>query len=365
TLVVGHRPDLLTIDLPDDITPLHASLTGRAALFHASHDHAVVRLEVELAGEGRGDRPHFGAKATRGGASRRLLRLLLVWGFADLDVEGLLALVAPHPHLRVLPRLGETDRSLEVRGRLDLFAVELEQDVAGLQARLGSRAVGNDVGDQDALGVLGVERLRQFLRERLNGDAQPAARDATLAVDLCVDLPRHVRRNGEADARPARDDGGVDTDHLALHVHEGTAGIAGIDRGVGLDEIVEGTLTDVARLRADDAGRHRGLQPERRADGDDPITHLHPVRVSEPRELELRLAVVELEDRQIRLLVGADDFRPVFAAIQRDDLDLRRLLDDVRVRQRDSGAVHDDPRAEAPLRNALGRVAEEPLEEIL
>jgi hypothetical protein len=109
----------------------------------------------------------------------------------------------------------------------------------------------------------------------------------------------------------------------------------------------------------------RCLQPKRRADGDHPVSDLHPIRVAEPCELELGLAVVELEHREIRLLVGADDLRLVLAAVERDDLDLRRLFDDVRVGERDPARVHDHARAEAALRNALRSIAEEPFEEVL
>ena len=50
-----------------------------------------------------------------------------------------------------------------------------------------------------------------------------------------------IRRDGEADAGGAagrRDDHAVDADELAVHVDQGAAGIARIDGGVGLDEIL-------------------------------------------------------------------------------------------------------------------------------
>ncbi len=47
--------------------------------------------------------------------------------------------------------------------------------------------------------------------------------------------------NGEADAliafRAVSDDGGVDADQFAAIVHQRAAGIAGVDGGVGLDEV--------------------------------------------------------------------------------------------------------------------------------
>ncbi len=62
------------------------------------------------------------------------------------------------------------------------------------------------------------------------------------------DIFGHVARNGKADshiAATARIDRGIDTDQLTAGIHEGPAGIAGIDRGVGLDEILVIVDTDI------------------------------------------------------------------------------------------------------------------------
>jgi hypothetical protein len=61
---------------------------------------------------------------------------------------------------------------------------------------------------------------------------------------------------------------------------------------------------------------HRGLQAERRADGDDPVADLHLVGVAQRGERELALAVVELEHREVGLLVAADHLRLVLAAVR-------------------------------------------------
>ena len=133
---------------------------------------------------------------------------------------------------------------------------------------------------------------RELGRERLDRDAEPAARHAALVAKLGVDLAGHVRGDREADAGAPGDDRGVDPDHLALHVHERTAGVAGIDGGVGLQKVVERTLVELPRLGADDAGGDRGLQTERRAHREDPVADLDPVGVTKPSVLEAALAVV-------------------------------------------------------------------------
>src|SRR5262249_60080363 len=74
---------------------------------------------------------------------------------------------------------------------------------------------------------------------------------------------------------------------------------------------------------------------------------------------------VELEDGEIRLLVQAYELGPMLVAVQRDDLDIAGVLDHVGVREGDARGIHNDARAQASLRNALGGVAEEPAEALL
>ena len=96
-----------------------------------------------------------------------------------------------------------------------------------------------------------------------------------------------VGRDGEADAGGAarrRDDHAVDADQLAVHVDQRAAGIARIDRGVGLDEIL------VLRLVAghmgegrDDAAGHRLADAEGVADGQHQVADLDLIGIGEAR----------------------------------------------------------------------------------
>src|SRR5262249_51857734 len=316
------------VALADRVAALDAGFGGGAAVVHSRHDHAVRGAEVELARHVRGDRPDVHAQRRfRSALAVGATGLALFGSLADLDVDGLLPLVTPDLHLGAVAGVGETDSALQIPRALHLLAVELDEDVTGLQPGLGRGAVADDVRDEHTLVVLRVERLGQLRCQRLDGDPKPAARDFSLGQQLGVDLPGHVRWNGKADAGAAGDDRCVDADDLALHVHEWAAGVAGIDRGVGLDEVVERALTDLAGLGADDPGRDRGLKPERGADRDDPVADLHLVGVAEPNRRELALAVVQAEHGEVRLLVEADDLRLVLAAVERDDLDLGGALD--------------------------------------
>ncbi len=88
-------------------------------------------------------------------------------------------------------------------------------------------------------------------------------------------------------------DGGVDADDLAGHVDQRSAGVAGVDRGVGLDGV------DVRRLarrvaggdrpleRGDDARGHRGGEAQRGADGDDRVADVQRLRLTEGGGLQL------------------------------------------------------------------------------
>ena len=77
--------------------------------------------------------------------------------------------------------------------------------------------------------------------------------------------------HGKADALRAHDHRRVDADHFAARRHERPAGIAGIERRIGLDHVVDQPAVPRAQRaaeRRDDAGRDRRLEAERIADRD-------------------------------------------------------------------------------------------------
>ena len=109
------------------------------------------------------------------------------------------------------------------------------------------------------------------------------------APDFICSITLHggVDRHGEADALVAaalRGDLLVDADHVATRVDQRTAGVAGVDRGVGLD--AAGDDRAVRRLqlavgRRDDARREREVEAQRVADGDDLFADRDLRRVAE------------------------------------------------------------------------------------
>jgi hypothetical protein len=117
-------------------------------------------------------------------------------------------------------------------------------------------------------------------------DAQGAATDHAAGQQLVLDAVGQVHRDREAEAdvaghRAARvEAGGVDADQLAVEVDQRAAGIARVDAGIGLDEVlVAGTRQVVAADRGDDARGHRLAHAERIADRDHEVADLQQVAV--------------------------------------------------------------------------------------
>ena len=175
--------------------------------------------------------------------------------------------------------------------------------------------------------------------------------------------------DGEADALARRDDGGIDADHLALEVDERAAGVAGIDRGVGLDEVLVGGDAHVgAPGGADDPHRHRLVQPEGVADGDGPLADPEGVRIAQAGHAELVVGL-EADEGEVGFRVGPEDLAPVFSLVGEPHRDLVGALDHVEVGEDESPLVDDDARPEAGLAE-LGRGvgcvgAEELIEEVV
>jgi len=85
-----------------------------------------------------------------------------------------------------------------------------------------------------------------------------------------------VHRDREADsgARPHRCR--VDPDHQRLTRDQWAAGVARVDRRIGLDDVVDqaaGDRSHRATQRGDDAGGDRGMEAVRAADGQNELAH--------------------------------------------------------------------------------------------
>src|SRR5690606_3587389 len=129
-----------------------------------------------------------------------------------------------------------------------------------------------------------------------------------------------------------RENHGIDPDHFPFVVEKRPAAVARVDRGVGLEEVVEGPEADGAVLRADDAARDRVLQPERVADGEHGLGDADLVGVGRPDRGEAAgdpaLVVADLEEGYVELGILADDAGLELPLVGERDHYLRRAVDD-------------------------------------
>jgi len=136
---------------------------------------------------------------------------------------------------------------------------------------------------------------------------------------------------GEADAvvtATFAGDCGVDADDFAGKVDECAAAVAGIDGGIGLDEVLIALDAQVlAANRADDAGGDGLGKPERRADGDDPFADLELRGVSEAGAGKVGGA--DVDDGEVGECVLADEGSLKLAIVREGDGDLLGALDHV------------------------------------
>ena len=196
----------------------------------------------------------------------------------------------------------------------------------GFKPGLGGRTVRGPSSDQRAGRRLHAERFRDLGRHRLEGGADKRPLEIILPL-LCRidDGAHHVGRNGEADAdraAAAAENRRVDADQLTGHVDQRAAGIAGIDRGVGLDEEAEVGNADMRcgpapkRCRWSSSGRRRtGCRSP--APGRRPAAR----RNRRSRRPETS-GVIDLEHGEVDALVLEQHLALEFPAVGSRDLDL-------------------------------------------
>ena len=137
----------------------------------------------------------------------------------------------------------------------------------------------------------------------------------------------------------ARDDGGIDANQIAVKVDHCSAGIARINGGVGLNEVlVIFDAETAAPGGADDAHGGRFADSERIADREDDVPDANleesPIaRVGRPVASIFRTAISVLR-------IGADELGFEFSLVAELDFDVGRAIDDVVVRK--NGAIRRD-----------------------
>ena len=122
----------------------------------------------------------------------------------------------------------------------DPLAVEFAKHVAGLESRLAGRGAGSYLAYNGASCIVKAEEAGVIGRDIVHADAQIAMVHGAGFDDGFGGGFGDLRGNGEAcsgERAVVSDDEGVDADQLAMRVNQRAAGVAGVDGGVGLNEI--------------------------------------------------------------------------------------------------------------------------------
>ena len=179
------------------------------------------------------------------------------------------------------------------------------------------------------------------------------------------ELRHQVRRDGEADAvRPARpgQDRGVDADQLPVHIDQRTAGIARIDRCVGLDEVTPAVARRHARARQPrhDTAGHGLADAERVTDRQHQFAHLDPVAVAQVQGRHI-IGPDQFQDRQVAVFVRQHHRGIEFATVVQHHPDFGRIAHHVVVRHDVTVIRQDHPRSQRilHLRPDLSEIAEQ------
>src|SRR5436190_8106396 len=260
---------------------------------------------------------------------------------AERDRDGLRLAVAAERERDLVAGSAGRDGRRQVVGARHGLAVDGRDHVAGLQAGLvGGRAgddrpdagagAGRNVADLDAeVGVLDLAARDDGGGDALDGVDGDREPDAVVAARVALDL-------------------GVDADHVAARVEQRAAGVAVVDRRIGLDRAGDRVVVrrlDGAVDGADDAGGHGAGEAEGAADGDDLLARLHRGRGAQGERMEQARVGVDPDHGDVGPGIGADQRRLGGLAALEADGDRLGAVDDVRVRQDVTLRVVDDPGA--------------------
>ncbi len=217
------------------------------------------------------------------------------------------------------------DQARQFVRSIDERAIDLGNHIPGLNTRQCCRVPFKHLVDQHAFVLIYAEFAREIRRQRLQADAQPGSHDLPLCDQLVHHLLGHVGGDRKADPLRKVDDRRIDADDVPSQIEQRSTRIAGIDRGIRLNKIfVAGEIDVFSSDSADHAQCHGAIQPKRVADGQHPLSHLHPGRVSEMGGWE-GMVCRHFQDRQIGVRILADHLRKQFRLIREANLNFRGI----------------------------------------
>src|SRR5690242_4500476 len=149
-----------------------------------------------------------------------------------------------------------------------------------------------------------------------------------------------------------------------------TTGVARIDGGIGLDEVVIGSTADHTPLGADDPGCNGLRQSKGVAYGHDPFADLKAIAVAQFGKGEF-LLLVDLDQCQVQLFVHPLDLTLYLTPLGKLDqylvgaVDYMVVGEDIAVGADDETAAQALFAARALLRHLIEELAEEIIEEVI
>ena len=240
--------------------------------------------------------------------------------------------------------------------------------VAGPHAGRERRAVHQNIHHRDAAARDDAELRRLLIRQILRHESQPAADHVAMLQDLLHDAAHEIDGNRKTDpfgsAGGAVQHGGVDADQVALRVDERAAGIAEIDGGIGLNEILESRESELTAARgAHDALRHGLADAVGIADREHDVADAQCIGAAHGHDGQL--GDVQMQNGDVRVGILPDDGRVGDATVGELHPDRIRARDDVLIRHDGAGGIDDDAGSQAAfdaLAIARPKIAEQLIE---
>lgn len=250
------------------------------------------------------------------------------------------------------------ERAMQIVDTGDGCMVKSQEQVATFKAALpcgspGSRAYYAHGGPG---GQLDVAAQALGDGDCLRHDAQVPASHAPVLQELQRDPLHRVDCGCKADALGGGDDGRIHADDSTGAVAERTAGITGIQRGIGLDDIVDhppGAAAQTSPQRAHNASGDRALEAEGIADGNCKLPDAQGFRAAQRQRRHLDASP---KQRRIRVGVLPNEFRIRRVSLSRLDPYLARSSDDVTVSQNEAIGSECEAGSSASRSALLGRV---------
>src|SRR5439155_25562430 len=139
-----------------------------------------------------------------------------------------------------------SQQSMQIVDPMDWLLIERDDDVANLEARARRRTPAFDRRDQDAAGLDESVRAHREPRQRnvLPADTDARAAHVPERDQLSHDELHRVDGYGEADPLRGENHRRVDADDLPPRIEQRATRVAGIERGVRLDDVVDQAARD-------------------------------------------------------------------------------------------------------------------------